>query len=255
MTVRCPAAITLGHMAKRTPGHRHGRGGDGRPSGRSVQRPGRSVEWKPAAPSSEPATALGPFRLGVIPGATAGKWVDRWREQRPDSPIELVPLSVAGQRAAIGAGEVDAAIVRLPLEGEPGDVHVIRLYDEDPVVVASNESSLMAGDELHPDDLADEVLVTPADDIYGDLGLPTEPAGFDPPATTEEAIEIVASGAGIVVVPMSLARLHHRRDVEYRTLVGAPVSTVALVWLRERDAEDVQHLAGITRGRGAHSSR
>lgn len=195
------------------------------------------------------------FRLGFVPGATPGKWVDRWHEQRPGSAIELVPLTVAGQRAAIDAGEVDAAIARLPLGGGADDVHVLKLYDEAPVVVASAESSLMAADELTADDLVGEVRIVPADDVYGDLVLPTDAALFSPPATTEEAIEIAASGVGVVVVPMSLARLHHRRDAGSRPLAGGPISPVALVWLRERDADDVQHLAGITRGRGARSSR
>jgi len=167
----------------------------------------------------------------------------------------MVPLSVAGQRAALDAGQIDAAIVRLPLAGPDDDVHVIRLYDEVPVVVAAVDASLMAAEELTADDLAGEVLIVAADDVYDGLELPTEPAKFAQPSSAEDAIEIAATGVGIVVVPMSIARAHHRRDVDFRPLVGAPDSTVALAWLRDRDAEDVQHLAGITRGRGARSSR
>lgn len=173
----------------------------------------------------------------------------------PDVPLELVPITVAGQRDALHRGDVDAAIVRLPLAGDPDDVHVIRLYDEVPVVVASAESSLMAADELEPADLAGEVLVTPDDDVLGPLALPTEAPRFDPPATTADAIAIVATGVGIAVVPMSLARLHHRRDADYRPLAGGPHSRVALAWLRERDGDDVQTFVGITRGRTARSSR
>ena len=47
---------------------------------------------------------------------------------------------------------------------------------------------------------------------------------------TEEAIAIVASGVGVVIVPMSLARLHHRKDADYRPLRDGPASTVALAW-------------------------
>ncbi|SJM55456.1 Putative LysR-family transcriptional regulator [Frigoribacterium sp. JB110] len=195
------------------------------------------------------------FRLGAVPGAMPGKWIERWREQRPETRLELVPISAAGQRAALDTGDVDAAIVRLPIDGDPDELHTIRLYDEVAVVVASKESSLMAADELTPDDLAGEVLITPTDDVLGDLGLPIEAATFGAPATTEDAIEIVASGVGIVVVPMSLARLHHRRDVDHRPLADDPSLPVALAWLRERDADDVQHFAAITRGRGARSSR
>ncbi len=196
-----------------------------------------------------------PFRLGAIPGATPGKWIERWRQQRPETPIELVPVAVADQRAALEQHRVDAAIVRLPVDGDPDSLHVIRLYDETPVVVAARDASIMAAEELERDDLVGEVLITPGDDVLGPLSLPTEPARFPAPATTEEAIAIAATGVGLVVVPQSLARLHHRRDVDHRPLEGGPVSSVGLAWLRERDGEDVQHLVGITRGRTSRSSR
>jgi hypothetical protein len=54
---------------------------------------------------------------------------------------------------------------------------------------------------------------------------------------------------------MSLARLHHRRDVEYRPLRGGPLSAVALAWPRDRDSDDIQTFVGIVRGRTANSSR
>ncbi|MGI6878885.1 LysR substrate-binding domain-containing protein [Microbacterium sp. gxy059] len=202
----------------------------------------------------DPAPApLPTFRLGAIPGAMPGKWVSRWREQRPHQRIELVPIEVAEQAEALRSGRVDAAIARRPLAGD--DLHVVDLYEEIPVVVASAESHLCAADELAPDDLAGEVLITPRDDVLGPLDLPTEEPAFAPVATTEDAIATAASGIGIVVVPMSLARLHHRRDADHRPLVGGPTSQVVLAWRRDRDAEDVQALVGITRGRTARSSR
>lgn len=193
------------------------------------------------------------FRLGAIPGATPGRWVATWRERRP-TPLELVPLTVAAQRAALVDGAVDAALVRLPID--PEGLHVIPLYDEVPVVVASVDSSLTVADELELGDLSGEVLVVPGDDV---LGMP-RPAGtvepmFDAPATTEEAIAIAAAGVGVVVVPMSLARLHHRRDATYRPLRGAPTSTVGLAWPMDRQTDDVDAFIGIVRGRTPHSSR
>lgn len=84
------------------------------------------------------------FRLGAIPGATPGRWVATWRERRT-TPLELVPLTVATQRAALVDGAVDAALVRLPID--PEGLHVIPLYDEVPVVVASVDASLTVADE------------------------------------------------------------------------------------------------------------
>lgn len=201
----------------------------------------------PAPGSDEPRT----FRLGVVAGATPGKWIDAWKERMPRVPLELVPIDVADQRAAID--EVDAALVRLPLADD--SLHVISLYDELPVVVASIDSHLLAADELAVSDLDGEVVIGLIDDALAPLDLPgTTPAAFSA-LSTEDAIATAASGVGIVVVPMSLARLHHRKDADYRVLADGPLSTVALAWPRERTTADVETFIGIVRGRTANSSR
>lgn len=192
------------------------------------------------------------FRLGVVPGATPGKWVDIWKQRMPRVTIELVPIEVSEQRAAIE--ELDAALVRRPID-DGDELHVIPLYDEVPVVVASAESHLMAADELTADDLAGEVLITPLDDVLGPLELPTVAPNFPPLQTTADAIATAATGVGIVIVPMSLARLHQRKDAGYRPLVEGPTSSVGLAWLRDRTTEDVETFIGIVRGRTARSSR
>ncbi len=206
------------------------------------------------APSPPAAEHTLPFRLGVVPGTTPGKWVDLWRARRTN-PITLVPMEFAAQRAALDGGEVDAALVRLPIERD--GLQVIRLYDDAAVVVTSADSHLAAADALDDDDLAGEIWLTPADDV-----LQLAPAAgtiapsFGAPATTADAIATVATGTGmVVVVPMSLARLHHRRDTVHRPLRAAAASTVALVWPSDRQTADVDAFIGIVRGRTAHSSR
>ncbi|GAA3663502.1 substrate-binding domain-containing protein [Microbacterium marinilacus] len=229
---------------------RRAAGGAKRAAPRAATRPTPKATPAPPAPREEPRT----FRLGAIPGATPGKWIDRWRERMPHVALELVPLEVATQREAIAAGEVDAAIVRLPIDTD--ELHVIRLYDEVAVVVVAADSALTTVEELTADDLAGEVVIVPRDDVLGPIALPgTEHPRFDPPETTADAIATVAAGVGVVVVPMSLARLHHRRDAEYRPLRDAPTSTVALAWWAERTTPDVESFVGIVRGRGANSSR
>ncbi|GGH41766.1 LysR family transcriptional regulator [Microbacterium album] len=235
---------------------RKGRGGAPGGRGRPRRTPARPAARPPAAKGAAPVAPEEPrvFRLGAIPGATPGKWIDRWRERRAHVPLELVPLTVSGQRDALLAGEVDAALVRLPIDD--ADLHVIPLYTEEAVVVASADSALTAVEELEPQDLAGEVLIVPHDDVLGPIPLPgTQAPRFDAPETTADAIATVATGVGVVVVPMSLARLHHRRDVAHRPLRGAPTSTVALAWPVARDTPDVQTFVGIVRGRTAHSSR
>jgi DNA-binding transcriptional LysR family regulator len=122
-------------------------------------------------------------------------------------------------------------------------------------VVAAAESHLLAVDELSIADLAGEVVIVPSDDVLGPIDLPgTTPAAFAP-LPTVDAIVTAASGVGIVIVPMSLARLHHRKDAGHRPLLDGPTSTVALVWPRERTTPDVETFVGIVRGRTSNSSR
>jgi DNA-binding transcriptional LysR family regulator len=194
------------------------------------------------------------FTLGAIPGATPGRWIDTWKERMPQTSLELVPLEVADQRHALLGGEVDAALVRLPLDKD--GLHVIPLYDEVPVVVCAKDSHLTAADdELDAADLVGEVLIVPQDDVLA-IRLPgTIVPRFAPPADTGEAIATVAAGVGIVVVPISVARLQHRKDVDYRALRGGPISTVALAWSAERTTPAVDAFVGIVRGRTANSSR
>ncbi|MFE5407435.1 LysR family substrate-binding domain-containing protein [Microbacterium sp. NPDC056569] len=227
-------------------------GSSSKPKAAKPRRPQPSPGPSPTPPAAPDMPAT--FALGAIPGATPGKWIDIWKERMPQTALELVPLPVADQRRALRDGEVDAAIVRLPLDKE--GLHVIPLYDEVPVVVCAKESHLTAADEeLDAADLVGEVLIVPQDDVLG-IALPgTLAPRFAPPADTAEAIATAAAGVGIVVVPMSLARLHHRKDVDYRPLREGPMSTVALAWDAERTTPAVEALVGIVRGRTANSSR
>lgn len=191
------------------------------------------------------------FRLALIPGATPGKWIDAWKQRMPHVPIELVTVSVTDQESA--AREADAAIVRLPLNDDA--LQSIPLYEEVPVVVASIDSHLMAADELILDDLVGELVMVPSDDALRGFEVPGALAPKFAPLTTADAIATAATGTGVVVMPMSLARLHHRKDADYRPLADGPTSTVALAWVRERTTGDVDTFIGIVRGRTANSSR
>lgn len=219
-----------------------------KPASTSTAKRSRGDETGEAAAST---VVPGPFRLGAVEGATPGKWIRVWNERMPRNPLELVPLPVAGQRA--GLDTVDAALVRLPID--KSGLHIVTLYDEIAVVVMSIDSDLTAVDELDPVDLAGEVLIRPADDVLGFTASETIAPVFAPPETTEDAVATVAAGTGIIVVPMSLARLHHRKDVAYRPLRGGPISTVALAWDADRANALVDTFVGIVRGRTANSSR
>lgn len=206
-----------------------------------------------ATPHPQPGTASPTaFRVGYVEGAMPDKWARRWRERRRE-PLELVRIVPEEQERALAEGLVDVCVARLPVD--TGRCHVVRLYDEVAVVVAPADHLVAAADEVELADLAEEQLVLPPETVPGWQDVSTVERLPFPPMSVREAIEVAASGAGVVVVPMSVARLHHRRDVVVRPVTDGPVSEVALVWLRERDDERAQDFVGIIKGRTPRSSR
>jgi DNA-binding transcriptional LysR family regulator len=192
------------------------------------------------------------FRLAYVPGATPAKWVRIWQERLPDVPLELLPVPAAEAPGLLLAGEADAGLVRLPVDRTV--LSAIPLYTETTVVVVPKDHVVTAVEEASPADLADEVLLHPLDDVLPWDRPPGLPA-LERPATTGDAIELVAAGIGLLVVPQSLARLHHRRDLAYRPLTEAPSSSVALSWPEDRHTDLVEQFIGIVRGRTVNSTR
>ena len=97
-------------------------------------------------------------------------------------------------------------------------------------------------------------MLHPLDDTLDWERLPGRPA-IERPATTADAIELVAAGVGLLLVPQSLARLHHRKDLTYRPVTDAPESRIALSWPEDRTTDLVEDFIGIVRGRTVNSSR
>lgn len=188
------------------------------------------------------------LRVAFVTGAAPDKWASRWRE-RSRTRLELTMVEEPDQRRVLDDGSADMVIARLPLDDT--DLHVVRLYEELPVAVVSSEHPAAAYDELPVAELLAEQFV---------LG---PPAGVEPtveqlpypPMTQREAVEAVASGTGVVVLPMSVARLLQRRDVAHVVVTDLPSTQVALVWKRDRDDDETQAFVGVVKGRTSRSSR
>ncbi|MFJ6217303.1 LysR substrate-binding domain-containing protein [Streptomyces sp. NPDC092296] len=192
------------------------------------------------------------FRLAYVPGVTPTKWVRIWNERLPDVPLTLLPVSAADAFGVLRDGGADAGFVRLPVDR--ADLSAIPLYTETTVVVVPKDHVVAAVDEVSAADLADDIVLHPLDDTLGWEQPPGKPA-IERPATTADAIALVAAGVGLLVVPQSLARLHHRRDLTYRPVSDAPESRIALSWPQEETTELVEQFIGIVRGRTVNSSR
>ena len=54
--------------------------------------------------------------LGYVPGGTPAKWARIWAERHPEVPLQLHPVAAADAAAAVRAGTVDVALLRLPAD-------------------------------------------------------------------------------------------------------------------------------------------
>ncbi len=170
-----------------------------------------------------------------MPGVTPAKWLRVWAERVPDVPAELVAVEEADAVRALREGRVDAVLARLPLADD--ELHVVQLYDELPVVVAAKGHPIVAFETVTRADLEGEPVLE-----RGDL-------------TLEQLLETVATGAGIAIVPMAVARALGGPETRHRVVSDLPPTTIALAWLRAADSPLHQELIGIVRGRRAGSSR
>ncbi|MEV8123462.1 LysR substrate-binding domain-containing protein [Streptomyces sp. NPDC085944] len=192
------------------------------------------------------------FRLVYVPGVTPDKWVRIWNERLPDVPLALAQVPAAGAGRVLLDGDADAGLVRLPVDRTL--LSAIPLYTEMTVVLIPRDHLVTAADEVTVEDLADEIVLHPLDDVLGWDRPPGRPA-LERPATTADAVELVAAGIGVLLVPLSLARLHHRKDLTYRTVTDAPESSVALSWPEAAHTDHVEDFIGIVRGRTVNSTR
>ncbi|WP_309134576.1 LysR family transcriptional regulator substrate-binding protein, partial [Cellulomonas sp.] len=205
------------------------------------------------------------MRLLLVPGVSPDRWARVWAERVPDEPLDVVRAAPAGAAAAVLAGDVDAAVLRLPPDPAPAgtppglppaapSTHdgwaVVPLWEDRAVVVVPREHLFTVVDAVDLDDLRAEPLLVPADDVLGaEAAVGADDVTEVPDTPT--ALDLVASGAGVVVLPHALAREHGDKRFAVRDVPEVPGSRVALVWHRDAEHPLVQELVGIVRGRTA----
>src|SRR5699024_440370 len=137
------------------------------------------------------------LRVGFVPGVEPDRFLQRWKAARRSAYLELVPVPLSAQQTALAEGEVDMCFVRLPLEAE--DLHLVPLWEERAAVVVGHENVLSLLEEIS------------ADDLEGETEIQAEH-----PDDARDRVAIVATGVGYTRMPLSLARLHHRKDAVHR---------------------------------------
>ncbi len=190
--------------------------------------------------------------LGYVPGATPAKWARNWAQRRPEVPLQLTLVAAADAADAVRTGAVDLAVLRLP--ADTSGLAVIPLYEETAVVVVPVDHLLTAADDVAAADLHGEPVLLPHDHVLDWPDAPGTPVEHRP-ETTQDAMELVAAGVGVLMVPQSLARLYHRKDLTFRPITGAPSCAVALAVPEGPQSAPIEDFIGIVRGRKPGSSR
>lgn len=205
----------------------------------------------PAAGSAEEGATVSETPVEVSAEATEHAPIER--KDVPENPFAHMSIVRPDREPASTDGE---------------KYHSIRLYEELPVVILPVDHVLTVLDEVPVEELAEEFLLQPASDIpaYEEVSRAwRESAGRIVPEglTDKETIELVAAGVGLYIVPMSIARFYHRKDLTYRPVAGLDLYPVHLVWPRAPKGEPrseelealLQDFIGIVRGRTATSER
>ena len=156
------------------------------------------------------------FRTGIIPTAA----VRRFAAEHPDVAVEVKRLEWDDQEQNLLTGCVDVAYVRRPVD-ERG-LKLEPLYREPRLAALPADHPLASRAELTTADVAAERQLR-----Y------LEPVKTGPNRTTvlrsvEEKLEKVASGLGIIVLPLSATRFYTRPDVVYVPVVDAEPDEVLL---------------------------
>jgi DNA-binding transcriptional LysR family regulator len=197
-----------------------------------------------------------PFRVTFVTGVMPDKWAERWRG-RETTPLQLVPVDEEHQLDELRDGTAAMALVRLPVELE--GLHRIPLYTEDMVAAVSREHPAAAYDSLEVAELADEHLLQDPDEVpqWRDVARELrEGTRYPvPPMTLAQVFESVAADAGIAIVPRSVARVHHRKDVVAVTVPDLPGRQVGLVWPVTSEDPLLETFIGVVRGRTERSTR
>ncbi|MBK0420083.1 LysR family transcriptional regulator [Leucobacter sp. CSA1] len=216
-----------------------------------------TAEPRPSGPA--------PLRLGFARGIAPSRWAKRWAAASPGHPLELVPIDVAFGPApdhgvAAQAAPLDVMLERaMPRERPAESRHAVHLYTESLALVVAVDHELAEHDSV---DLGDLELVPLLDHSDHAPGWPDPEPWADPswaPTDAVAALRLVATGLGGILLPLPLAR-HLANKREHAVLPVTdddrlPGSSVWATWARDRDAADVQQLAGVLRGRTARSSR
>jgi DNA-binding transcriptional LysR family regulator len=190
----------------------------------------------------------GTLKIGFTSSAAAHAFtpqvLSESRRAHPGVELQISEDHAAGLTESVAAGKLHCAFLRVPVTRPPG-LRFLTLLREPVVAAVPRDHAAAQGRKraLALTDLQDEPLIlvrqSGAPGLYANLLAACQAKGFDPHVAHEvprmgTALNLVAAGAGIAIVPASMQGMHPHA-IAYREL-RAPKSLDAPLTLAYREA-------------------
>jgi DNA-binding transcriptional LysR family regulator len=155
--------------------------------------------------------------VAFSPGLHVSDAIRAFTACHPDVETDLVPARWWEQDAPLRDGRAQVGYLRRPFEDS--GLHTIPIGREPRVACVPATHPLACRQDLTCTDLDGERM----------LDVPTRRT-----SSLEEKFELIASGHGIALVPLSVARSYSRPDLVHRPVADAPGVETCLVTLADR---------------------
>ncbi|PSK96277.1 DNA-binding transcriptional LysR family regulator [Murinocardiopsis flavida] len=160
--------------------------------------------------------------------------------------VEMRQAAWSDPTAGLAAGDVDAALLRLPFPGQDA-LRVEPLFTEPRWVALPAAHPLATRELIAFRELWDEPFVAarPETGRWRDYWLAADERDGRPVRIgaiadrPDDWLGAIANGYGIALAPESAARFYARPGIVYRPLSGVAPSTVAVAWAPADDADPV----------------
>lgn len=188
------------------------------------------------------------FTVGFVPGLVVSAAIRVLASRHPSLTVDVVRTGPHDQTDVVHDGRVDVSFVRLPVDQR--GLHLRPLFTEPRAVVLPVGHRLAGATSVGIADLADEHLVQDPDSVpqWRDTAAERRTGRRSAaPAvrTVEEELDQVAAGAGVLVLPLSVAGFHTRRDLTSVPVYDIGPSHVCLAWDASRRSPLVHEFAAI----------
>jgi DNA-binding transcriptional LysR family regulator len=177
--------------------------------------------------------------------------VATFQEQHPCCLIEVMELPLNDPFGALRRGEVDSAVVLLPVAED--DLVLGPTFSEQPqTLTVSVKHPLADRSLLDVEDLAGSVLVSvapPAPGYWRQVQAPTQtPSGAlvhrgPEVRTLQEGLSMIAANRGGMLLCRPTAEQNQRADIVHIPITGLPDSALGLVWRRGEETPSLKAFA------------